>query len=148
MPLLRSLLATAVLVLCSSADATDTRGQASDGIVRVSLIRLIASPAAYDGKLVSVSGFAFIEFENNNLCIVRKPSSSHDCVWINYFDGPVETDADMERYQAAREKWSKFNRRHISLRGTFDASDSGHLGGSSGGIGHITDVSVLDSKRK
>jgi hypothetical protein len=108
--------------------------------IRVSLIRLIADPEAFHGKKVFVSGFAFIEFENNNLCISREPASSKDCVWINYDDGPYQTDADHDRFLAAERKWVKYHRKVITVRGIFDAHGSGHLGGSSGEIGHITEV--------
>lgn len=128
-------------LLSSTADsAMENQLEETDRGVRVSLVRLIAVPDRYDGKVVMVSGYAFIEFENDNLCIVAKPNTTRDCIWIQYFDGPVETDADLERLEAAKRKWSKFNGKYISIRGIFDASDTGHLGGSSGGIGHITEV--------
>ncbi len=140
--MLRRLPLFAALILCSTADAAESQKQQSELGIKVSLTQLIAAPDAYDGKVVSVSGFAYIEFENNNLCAAPEPGASRACIWINYFDGPVKTDADFARYQKISKKWSKYNRRHISLRGIFDASDTGHLGGSSGGIGHITKVSV------
>ena len=108
--------------------------------IHVSLIRLIAAPEAFHGKKVFVSGYAFIEFENNNLCLVPDPASSKDCVWINYDDGPYQSEADHERFLAAERKWVGYNRKVITIRGVFDANGSGHLGGSSGEIGHITEV--------
>ena len=134
-------LASFVLALSGTASAADqTPLSTDDPGIRVSLIKLIATPEAFHGKKVFVSGYAFIEFENNNLCLVPEPASSQDCVWINYDDGPYETEADHERYLAAERKWAQYNRKRITVRGVFDASGSGHLGGSSGEIGHISDV--------
>ncbi|MGH8050014.1 MAG: hypothetical protein ACREPB_05070 [Arenimonas sp.] len=144
--MIRLQLLLAVFVLCNIAGANESRVRKSE--TSVLLTRLIEAPDAYDGKVVLVSGFAFIEFENNNLCLLEKQGIPRNCIWINYFDGVTESDADFARYQKAKKKWSRFNRRHISLRGTFDASDTGHLGGSSGGIGHITEVSISKNHRK
>ena len=61
---------------------------------------------------------------------------------------PVTTPAgprasDMERYTAAEERWRAFDGKRIHVLGTFDASDTGHLGSTSGGIYRITEVNAF-----
>jgi hypothetical protein len=131
----------ASLMVCMAVHASAAEPKRlSEAGVRVSIINLIATPGAYHKKLVFISGYASIEFENNNLCLSKDPASTRDCVWINYDDGPYETDADMKRYEAKRREWAKYDGKLISIRGIFDAESTGHLGGSSGEIGHIVDV--------
>jgi hypothetical protein len=111
---------------------------------RVSIIQLIANPARYDGKAVWVEGYVTIGLENNKVCMVEKPGSSQDCLWINFYSGGFETDADLERFLAEEARWKKHNGHQLMFKGVFDASDSGHLGSTSGGIHDISDVNDWD----
>ena len=111
--------------------------------IRVSVAQLTSEPSVFHGKQVSVSGYAQIQFENDVLCPQRQPVTSRSCIWLNYDDGPYESEADMARYDAAEERWRSFDGKRIRVVGTFDARDTGHLGSTSGGLHHIIDVSVL-----
>lgn len=134
------LIALLILGISTDVAAQELESKERDPGIRVSLINLIATPEVYHKKLVFVTGFASIEFENNNLCLSKDRASTKDCVWINYDDGPYETGADLERFKKKESEWKKYNGKRISIRGVFDAKNTGHLGGSSGGIGHIIDV--------
>ena len=106
----------------------------------VTILQLIASPGRYHGRVVFLSAFATVKFENMSLCMVRDSASSKDCLWLQFYDGPYETAADNVRYMAARKQWEKFHGKKISLRGTFNMENTGHFGMWSGAIEHITEV--------
>lgn len=106
----------------------------------VSIIQLIANPDRYHGKVVSLNAYATVAFENNTLCMVAKPASSMDCVWLQYDDGPWETKADMSRFDRQRAKWLQYHGKPVFVRGTFNKSNTGHLSCCPGAIEKIADV--------
>lgn len=116
------------------AEAPKDRGE------YVSIIRLVANPERYHGKVVFLSAYATVKFEGNQLCAVQKPASTKDCLWLQFDDGPYVNDEDLARYKRAKAKWEKFNGKLISLRGTFSMENTGHFGLWSGAIEYITDV--------
>lgn len=107
---------------------------------RVSIYRLIANPEPYTGKVVFVTGYVRIGFEDWSICPSKSTLSTQDCLWLVIDDGPFESEQDQQRLRLAQMKWKHFNRKVVSLRATFDASETGHLGGWSGGLKRITTV--------
>jgi hypothetical protein len=103
------LIALMILGISSVTAAQELESTKNDSGIRVSIINLIATPDLYHEKLVFVTGFASIEFENNNLCLSKDPASSKDCVWINYDDGPYKTEADFVRFKKKESEWKKYN---------------------------------------
>lgn len=133
---MRRTLALSVMFLYAAlADCAETLPSA-----RVSVIQLVATPERYDGAVVFVTGFLTIEFENNSLCATPTVASSKDCLWVQYDDGPWETEMDMQRYNAAKAKWTAMSGKRVSIRATFSKDNTGHMGGSSGGLEKIVDV--------
>lgn len=107
---------------------------------RVSIINLIATPERYDGKLVFLSAYATVKFEGDSLCMTQQPASTSDCLWLQFDDGPYETEQDQQRYLRAKAAWQKHHGKHISVRGIFSRKNTGHFGLYSGAIEKIVDV--------
>ena len=122
-------------LVCGCAHETENKRG-----IRVSIIDLIANPDRYHGKLVFLSAFVTLELENMSLCMTREVASSRDCLWLEIDPGPYETEEDLTRYQAAEERWKPYNHKRISIRGTFNKTNAGHFGGSSGAIENVTDI--------
>jgi hypothetical protein len=94
----------------------------------VSLVRLIANPKDYDGKVVRVIGFVRLEFEGNGIYLHEddyKHSLYKNGLWIR-------VTADMETRK------TEFDRKYVLIEGTFDAKMTGHMGLWSGSIRNIT----------
>ena len=110
----------------------------------VSIIQLVANPDRYHLTVVEVQAYATVRHEGNQLCAVEKPASTKDCLWLQYDDGPYETDADLARFDRAKARWEQeFNGKRISVVGTFNRDRTGHEALWSGGIEKITRVSEL-----
>lgn len=133
---LKPLLALCALLVAGAPRAAET----DEPGLSVSMIQLIANPDQYHGKRVFLSAFATIEFENMSLCMTREPASPKDCLWLEITPAPHDSAADLKHFKAATKKWQRFNRKLISIRGTFDKNDTGHLGGWSGAIKDIGDI--------
>jgi hypothetical protein len=90
----------------------------------VSLLQLIATPAAYDRKAVRVIGFCHLEFEGNGLYLHREDfdrAISKNAIWI---DAPRDKAALSDQY--------------VLIEATFDAGNNGHMGAFSGRLKDIT----------
>ncbi len=135
--------ALSLLLLVGVGACAPFAGPEDSFVEHASLVQLVSKPTAYHGNRVAVSGYARIQFENDVLCPQRETASSKDCIWLNYDDGPYVSETDMARYEGAEERWRLYDGKRIRVVGTFDARDTGHLGSTSGGIHHITDVSAL-----
>jgi hypothetical protein len=133
------LLISATTALCVAA-STIASAQPRDLGEEVSLVNLIATPERYHGKVVSVTVYATIGFENMSLCASRQVLTNKDCLWLHIDSGPFETDQDLKRYLEREKLWKQFHRQVISLRGTFNQKNTGHLGGWSGSIEKVTEV--------
>jgi|GEM_PF-2254195 len=91
----------------------------------VSLIALIANPAAHDGELVRVTGFLNLEFEGSGLYTDRTAfdaMQTRDAVWI---EKPERLD---EQRRLA------LTGRYALVEGRFNARNNGHMGLYSGAI--------------
>jgi hypothetical protein len=109
----------------------------------VDVMQLIAHPAKYTGKLVSVSALVTVEFENMTLCsISAKVRNIDSCVWLEIDSGPYESAADELRYKKALASWTPFNRKQVIVRGVFVGGQSGHFGMWSGAISQVASVKV------
>ena len=112
----------------------------------VSIIQLISNPERYDGKVVFLSAYATIEFEGDRLCMVPKPASSKDCVWLEVVNGASEGAKDAAQSDAGEIKLRALSGHRISIRGTLSKSSTGHLGGFAGALEKITDYYDDDEK--
>jgi hypothetical protein len=126
------------LLLCGCVSVSD--GPASVPPY-VSIIQLVANPDRYHLTVVQIEGYATLRHEGNQLCPVEKPGSTKDCVWLQYDDGPYESDADLARFDRAKARWEReFNGKRISVVGTFNRGLMGHENLWSGGIEKIRRV--------
>jgi hypothetical protein len=109
-----------------------------------SLADLIATPERYDGRLVFVTGYVSVEFENHSLC-PNKDLLSEDCIWISLYHAPVDGSGESrakesERFYARLERFKPFHGQKISIRGIFNSRNTGHFGLFSGAIERIMDA--------
>jgi hypothetical protein len=111
-----------------SRDNDDTRP-----LLRISLIQLIANPAAYNGKNVEVIGFLHLEFEGDALYLHREDfemALTKNSVWIRR--PQYLTKAQIEA----------INNRYVLCVGVFRADRNGHMGLFTGEIGQITHLEL------
>ncbi len=101
-----------------------------DRVIDVSLIRLIATPEAFDGKRVRAHGFVRVEHEGTSVYLHRedyKHSLTKNGLWLQASDAAAP---------ASRE--AAVNDRYALIEGRFSAKDTGHRGMWSGAIKDIT----------
>ncbi|MBY0229264.1 MAG: hypothetical protein K2W96_08310 [Gemmataceae bacterium] len=108
--------------------------------VSVSLVRLIADPAAFDGKLVRVIGFVRIEHEDTAVYLHRDDDENlitKNGLWLAVNDGIAEGS-----------KEAAANGRYALVEGRFRAKEKGHLGLWSGSIKEVTRLEAWSVRRK
>jgi hypothetical protein len=99
----------------------------------VSLIQLIATPAAFDQKRVIVHGYVALEFEHQMMYLNEadaKHGITRNGVWLY---------VDEETYRNR----ARFHRQYGLVEGTFDGQRRGHLSLASGSMQNITRIEVL-----
>ena len=123
------------IYLCSCSK-TESNYQSSDlnavdrNALDVSIIKLIAAPEKYHGRVVRVIGVGNLEFEGCAVYLSRddyKYRVHKNGLWI-------ELDEKATSYEDAKE----FNGKYVIIEGTFDKNDAGHFGMWSGSIKKIT----------
>jgi hypothetical protein len=105
-------------------------GSAVGNPISVSLIQLIATPDAFDGKLVRVYGFVRIEHEGTAVYLHRD-----DCEFMLTRNGLWLAANDVAPEGS---KESLVNNHYALIEGQFDAKNKGHLALWSGSIDKIT----------
>ena len=94
----------------------------------VSIIQLLARGVDYDGKMVRVVGFCWLEFEGDALYLheedFRQGINKNSLVLV-LPESPI-----------AR-KWRELNGSYVIVEATFDPKDTGHFGGRSGALLNI-----------
>jgi hypothetical protein len=93
----------------------------------VTLVRLIANPEKFDGKLIRVIGFLRLEFEGNVLYLHREDYENAilgDGIWVDVT--PVVTKQS-----------ATLNMNYVLLEGIFSADERGHMGMWSGTIKQV-----------
>jgi hypothetical protein len=93
----------------------------------VSLIRLIATPEAFNGKLIRVIGYVRIEFEHYAIYVHREDDQFKILKNGIALDLPADVIARRTEYDG----------KYVLLEGTFDSTRRGHMSASSGLIGAI-----------
>lgn len=129
-------LLVAMLLTASSSFAGDSEPDPE----WVSLINLIATPERYHNKEVFFRAYVTVEFENMSLCLTEHTLSSKDCLWLDIEQSPSSGARDPDRYKAIQAAWRHVNRQPVSVHGTFDKDNTGHLGGWSGAVKSVTRV--------
>jgi len=96
-------------------------------VEHVSLINLIATPKAFDGKRIRVVGFVRIEFEGNAIYLHAddlRNGNTKNGLWL-----------DLPRPLS---RTTKVNDQYAIVEGVFSMEDQGHFGLWSGAITQIT----------
>lgn len=120
--MLKILVSTLCLLIMSMISV----GQTSR-IIDVSIIRLIATPEAYDGKPVRVIGYARIVFEGSAVYIHAeddKRSIAKNGVWLDIG-------------KTGLNKYRSMDGKYVLIEGRFDAKNNGHHDAFSGTIENI-----------
>jgi hypothetical protein len=96
----------------------------------VSLVRLIATPEAFDGKRVRVFGYVRVEHEGTAVYLHRedyKHGLAKNGLWLGMNDSAP-----------AGSREAAVNNRYALIEGRFSAKEHGHLGLWSGSIKEVT----------
>jgi hypothetical protein len=143
----REAYAVFLVIVLSWAFSTTSLAAAEPESKWVSVINLIASPERYHGKLVHVTGWATISFEDTALCLSEKPASTKECLWLEITEGPFALSEGQTTYPKAEAEWKKFHNQVITIQGAFDMRNQGHMGAFSGAIGRISKVYLVRRPR-
>lgn len=115
-------------------DFEHTLGTWPDGTYgRVSLVALLANPERYDGQKVLTEGFVTLTHENCGLYLdetAQKAGLQSNALWLNLGRRPWCGMA------AGR----PLDRRYGEVAGTFEASETGHMGVYSGGLVDVRSI--------
>lgn len=104
---------------------------------RTSIIRILASPDAFDGKRVLIEGFFHFEFEDSAIYLHQVDSDqmlSQNAIWINLPKG------------LSREALEKLNNHYVICEGQFSAQAHGHMGIYPGEISDIRTIHLWPSR--
>ena len=104
----------------------------------VTLVRLIANPEKFDGKLIRVIGFLRLEFEGNVLYLHREDYENAilgDGIWVDATPAMMKETATL-------------NMNYVLLEGIFSAGNRGHMGMWSGTIKEIRRAQLWRSIKK
>jgi hypothetical protein len=110
-------------------------GGGADMAPQVSLIKLIANPQAFDGKVVRVVGYLHVEFEGNAIYLHRddfEHAIYENSIWIH-----LPKDIPQAQIKTV-------NDRYVICTARFIASRHGHMGMFSG---ELEDVRRLEPWR-
>jgi hypothetical protein len=123
---------TCLLAVCISGFSLPSADRAQvPEVEQVSILQLIATPEAFDGKEVQVVGFLRLEFEGNVLYLHEEDYSHRiykNGLWVRP-NAKMMANAD------------KINMHYVTIKGRFNARDKGHMGL---GSGTITDIIAAD----
>ena len=122
MPLaLGALTLVMVVALATSPRAEDPRGST------VSLIQLIATPATFDGKRISLVGYVVLEADHNAVYLSESDARygiTRNALWLDI--AAVDEDERL-----------RFHQRYVFIEGRFNARRRGHRDLFSGTIEQI-----------
>jgi hypothetical protein len=99
----------------------------------VSLIQLIATPEAFDKKLVRITGFLHLEFEGNAIYLHSEDfqyALTKNALWIN-----VPRDMTQQQMKVV-------NDQYVICTARFNARMHGHMGMNSGELTDVTRLQV------
>lgn len=107
----------------------------------VSFVSLLATPEKYDGKKVRVSGVLHFQFEDSALYF-HKDDADYlhlaNGIWISYAEKRVLDPRCKKDFVAFGSKADYFDGRYVSVEGTFNMKQRGHLSAFAGTIEEVT----------
>ncbi len=104
---------------------------------RVSMIKLIANPDFYHGKQVVVQGFAHNQFEDCAIYFSKTHADylmSFDALWLDFSEKLADSV-----------KLSAYDKKYVSVVGTFNKDRFGHMGSFAGTIENIISIRELEN---
>jgi hypothetical protein len=104
----------------------------------VTLVRLIANPETFDGKLIRVIGFLRLEFEGNVLYLHREDYENAilgDGIWVDVTPVVAKQSATL-------------NMNYVLLEGIFSAGERGHMGMWSGTVRQVRRAQLWRAVKK
>ena len=114
----------------------------------VSLVRVIANPDQFDGFRVQASGYFHYRFEDCGLYL-SKADADHllgkNAVWVRFGGGVRMVTIVSLAGRTRVDSLTYFDGKYVTLTGTFDKSDLGHMGAFSGSL---KDVDVILEDRQ
>ena len=139
---------TILLFLLVASCSSETRGRenGANGLLisdaasqdvefNVSLVKLIANPEKYDGKILQIIGYLNLEFEGNAVYLHKEDYENgltKNGFWVD-FSGPIKENKKLD-----------CSKKYVIIVGRFDMQRTGHMslfGGT------IKDISRLDAWR-
>lgn len=115
------ILASLVLVLALRQDL------ASDEVLSVSMVGLIAAPERYNNKMVSTIGYVVLEFEDDGLYLSE--SDAKNGIRLNSLYLAL-SEEELKKYLS-------LSKSYVLVQGMFDATNRGHGSLKSGSITNI-----------
>jgi hypothetical protein len=121
-----------------------------------SLINVLANPERYDGKRISISGFLHYQFEDSALYFSKSDADyliTENAIWIRYGEKPIIDAIECKgKSKASTSNLDYLDGHYVSLEGTFNMNERGHMGAFSGTLENVVRVSEqrrwFDGKKK
>jgi hypothetical protein len=111
------------------------------------LVSVLANPEKYDGKRVTVTGFLHFQFEDSALYLSKDDGdylNLENAIWIRYSDSPRRVWRCPQNEPAGLDN-DYFNGKYVTLTGTFNMKERGHLAAFSGTLENVT--SIVEERR-
>jgi hypothetical protein len=122
-----------LLAVCISGFSLPSADRAQvPEVEQISILQLIATPEAFNGKEVQVIGFLRLEFEGNVLYLHEEDYTHHiykNGLWLRP-NAKMKANTD------------KLNLHYVIIKGRFNARDKGHMGLGSGTITEIRGADI------
>ena len=126
----RILICVVVIILIAGVARSQTTFRNYPPIV--SFVQLLSHPEAYDGKKVVVFGFLHVQFEDSALYMSKTDADfirGENSLWVSYnSDVKLQPLDGKEIVGGSRKDLEYFNGRYVTLEGTFNMKEHGHMG--------------------
>lgn len=109
--------------------------------VRVSMVRLLANPSAYEGRIVQVTGYLHTKFEDWAIYLTKLDAdhlNGDNGFWVEFSANPQRDVAHKVKTKATTNRY--FDCKMVMIVGRFTMKRRGHLGMWQGTISGITRV--------
>lgn len=119
-----------VMTACSETQVYKVSEYNTQNYKSVELDDILDDPESYHGKKIETEGIFTFEFENVGLYNSSRNSRGHDyenAVWLNFHSDLIISEEELKKIA---NQW-------ITVKGTFDSNDKGHLSQFSGSISEV-----------
>jgi hypothetical protein len=105
-----------------------------------SFVSVLANPEKYDGKQISLTGFLHVQFEDSALYLSKDDAdylNLMNAVWITYSKSP-RREWRCPQNEPVGLSIDYFNGKYVTVSGTFNMKERGHLGAFAGTLEDVT----------